>query len=140
MVHFDSISLRTKFKEKKNHEYQSLETKSLKSHCTKHKMMKHCPRFILCTVKTTDSHFVPIPTLRRDNSEIEPCQVGIPTSPDKVRIPTLSGTILELSRFLLRAEHIYIKESFSLLIIFYPNFEHFNFTLYGHRISSCFNI
>ena len=30
--------------------------------------------------KTIDSHFVPIPTLRRDNSGIEPCQVGIPTS------------------------------------------------------------
>ena len=34
------------------------------------------------------SHFVPIPTLRRDNSGIELCQVGIPTSPDKVKIPT----------------------------------------------------
>ena len=56
-------------------------------------------------MKTIDSHFVPIPTLRRDDSGIEPCQVGIPTSPDKVRIPTLSGTILELSRFLLCAEH-----------------------------------
>ena len=58
---------------------------------------QRCPRFLLRTVKTTDSHFVPIPTLRRDNSGIEPCQVGIPTSLDKVRIPTLSGTILELS-------------------------------------------
>ena len=57
---------------------------------------------------TKDSHFVPIPTLRRDNSGIEPCQVGIPTLPDKVRIPTLSGTILEMSRFLLCAEQIYI--------------------------------
>ena len=62
------------------------------------------PRFLLSTVKTIDSRFVPIPTLRRDNSGIEPCQVGIPTSPDKVRIPTLSWTILELSRFLLCAE------------------------------------
>ena len=39
--------------------------------------------------KIIDSHFVPIPTLRRDNSGIEPCQVGILTSPGKVRIPTL---------------------------------------------------
>ena len=70
------------------------------------KKILHCPRFLLCTVKTMDSHFVPIPTLRRDNSGIEPCQVGIPTSPDKVRIPTLSRTILELSRFLLCAEHL----------------------------------
>ena len=66
---------------------------------------QHCPRFLLRTVKTIDSHFVPIPTLRRDDSGIEPCQVGIPTLPDKVRVPTLSGTILELSRFLLCAEH-----------------------------------
>ena len=57
--------------------------------------------------KTVDSQFVPIPTLRRDNSGIEPCQVGSPTSPDKMRIPTLSGTILEFSRFLLCAEHIH---------------------------------
>ena len=56
-------------------------------------------------MKTTDFHFVLIPTLRRDNSGIEPCQVGIPILPDKVRIPTLSRTILELSRFLLCAEH-----------------------------------
>ena len=66
----------------------------------------HCPRFLLCTVITTDSHFVPIPTLRRDDSGIEQCQVGIPTLPDKVGIPTLSGTILELSRFLLCADHM----------------------------------
>ena len=58
------------------------------------------------TLHTTDSHFVPIPTLRRDNSGIEPCQVGILTLSDKVRIPTLSKTILQLSRFLLRAEHL----------------------------------
>ena len=62
--------------------------------------------------KTKDSHFVPIPTLRRDNSRMEPCQVRIPTSPDKVRIPTLSRTILELSRFLLCAEHIFSKGYF----------------------------
>ena len=62
---------------------------------------------LFCTVKTIDSHFVPIPTLRKDNSGVEPCQVGIPTLPDKVRIPTLSRIILELSRFLLCAEHIY---------------------------------
>ena len=68
---------------------------------------KHYPRFLLCTMKTIDSHFVPIPTLRRDDTGIEPCQVEIPTSPDKVRIPTLSGTILELpdSYF---AQNVYI--------------------------------
>ena len=78
---------------------------------TEKKMIKekfqHCPRFLLCTVKTTDSHFVLIHAFRRDDSGIEPCQVGIPTSPDKVRIPTLSRTFLELSRFLLCAEHIF---------------------------------
>ena len=47
------------------------------------KKIKHYPQFLLSTVKTIDSHFVPIPTLRRDDSRIEPCQVGIPTSPDK---------------------------------------------------------
>ena len=61
--------------------------------------------FLLCTVKTIDSHFVPIPTLRRDDSGIEPCQVGIPTSLDKVRVTTLSRTILEFTRFLLCTEH-----------------------------------
>ena len=76
----------------------------------KKKRFYHCPRFLLCTVKTIDSHFVQIPTLRKDNSGIEPCQVGIPTSPDKVRIPTLCGTILELSLFLLCAEHVHYKE------------------------------
>ena len=65
------------------------------------KKIYHYPRFLLSTVKTIDSHYVPIPTLRGDNSGIEPCQVGIPISLDKVRIPTLSRTILELSRFLL---------------------------------------
>ena len=72
---------------------------------------QHCPRFLLRTVKTTDSNFVTIPTLRRDDSGIEPCQVGIPTSPEKVRIPTLSRTILD-SYF---AQNIYIllsKQSF----------------------------
>ena len=60
------------------------------------------------------SYFVPIPTLRRVNSGIELCQIGIPTSPDKVRIPTLRRTILELSRFLLCAEHIcYIHTAFN---------------------------
>ena len=34
-------------------------------------------------MKILDSHFVPILTLRRDNSRIEPCQVGIPTLPKK---------------------------------------------------------
>ena len=63
---------------------------------------------LLCTVETIDSHFVPIPILRRDNSGTESCQVGIFTSPDKVRIPTVRRTILELSRFLLCAEHKYV--------------------------------
>ena len=70
------------------------------------KKFYHCLRFLLCTVKTIYSHFVSIPNLRRDNSGIEPCQVGISSSPDKVRIPTLSGTILELSQILLCAENI----------------------------------
>ena len=69
--------------------------------------IQHCARSLLRTVKTIDSHFVPITTLHREDSGIEPCQVGIPTLPDKRRIPTLSATILQLSRFLLCAEHIY---------------------------------
>ena len=48
-----------------------------------------CPPFLLCAGKTIDSHFVPIPTLIRDNFGIEPFHVGILTSPDIVRIPTL---------------------------------------------------
>ena len=36
-----------------------------------------------------DSYFVPIPTLRTDNSGIELRKVGILTLSDKVRIPTL---------------------------------------------------
>ena len=55
------------------------------------------------------SHFVQIPTLRRDNSGVEPCQVGILTSSDKVRIPSLRMTSLELSRFLLCAD-IYLPD------------------------------
>ena len=79
-----------------------------------------CPRFLLCAGKI-DSHFVPIPTLRRenrislcpiptlhrDNSGIEPHQVEIFTSPGEVIIPSLRRTILELNRFLRCAEHIY---------------------------------
>ena len=53
------------------------------------------------------SHFVPIPTLRTSNSGIALRKVRIPTSPDKVRIPTLRRTIPELYRFSLCAEHIY---------------------------------
>ena len=117
MVPFDSISLRTKFKEKKS--WKSI-TLNQKSHCTKHKMMKTentCKNdkrkiwtlsAISYFAQWKQQIFVPIPTLRRDDSRIEPCQVGIPTSPGKVRIPTLSGTILELSRFLLCAEHMHI--------------------------------
>ena len=72
---------------------------------------KDCPRDIcriICTVKTIDCHFVLIPSLRWDISGIEPCQVGIPTAPDKVRIPTLRWTIQELSRFLLCAIDIHV--------------------------------
>ena len=72
-------------------------------------MIKKKKNLTLSAISTLHSennrYFVPIPTLRRDNSGIEPCQVGIPTSSEEVRIPTLSGTILELSRFLLCAEH-----------------------------------
>ena len=55
-------------------------------------------RFSLCP----DSYFA------QGNSGIEQCQVEILTSPDKVRIPALRKTILELSRFLLCAELIYL--------------------------------
>ena len=65
-----------------------------------------CLRFLLCPGKIIDSYFVPIPTLPRNNSGIEPRQVGIFTSLSKVRILTLHRTIPELSRFLLCAEHI----------------------------------
>ena len=64
------------------------------------------------------SHFVPISTLRRSNSEIVLRKVRIPTTADKVRILTLHKTIPELYRFLLCAEHIYISmpsiENFTL--------------------------
>ena len=55
------------------------------------------------------SHFVPILTLRRDNSGIVLRKVRIPTLRNKVRIPTLRRTIPELYRFLLCAEHIYLE-------------------------------
>ena len=67
----------------------------------------NCLRFLLCPSKIIDSYFVPIPTLPKNNSGIEPHQVGIFTSLSKVRILTLHRTIPELSRFLLCAEHIY---------------------------------
>ena len=54
------------------------------------------------------SHFVPIPTLRMDNSGIEPHKVRILTLSAKVGIPTSRRTIPKLSRFSLCAEHIYI--------------------------------
>ena len=69
----------------------------------------NCLRFLLCPGKIIDSYFVPIPTLPRNNSGIEPRQVGIFTSLSKVRILTLHRTIPELSRFLLCAEHIYAR-------------------------------
>ena len=73
----------------------------------KHKQFLLCPQFLICAGKIVDSHFVPIPTLRTDNSGIEPRQVGILTSPGKERIPTLRRAIPELHRFLICAEHIY---------------------------------
>ena len=68
----------------------------------------NCLRFLLCPGKMIDS-FVTIPTLPRNNSGIEPRQVGNFTSLSKVRILTLHGTIPELSRFLLCAKHIYAR-------------------------------
>ena len=47
------------------------------------------PKFLLCARQIIYSYFVPIPTLRTDNSGIEPCKVGILTLSEKVRIPTL---------------------------------------------------
>ena len=69
----------------------------------------NCLQFLLCPGKIIDSYFVPIPSLPRNNSGIEPRQVGIFTSLSKVRILTLHRTIPELSRFLLCAEHIYAR-------------------------------
>ena len=74
----------------------------------------NCLRFLLCPRKITDSYFVPIPTLPRNNSRIEPRQVGIFTSLSKVRILTLHRTIPEFSQFLLCAEHIYMREQDNL--------------------------
>ena len=74
----------------------------------KHKKI-HIILFLLCSRLIIDSHFVPIPTLRRDNSGTEPLQVGILTLPGNVRIPTLRRTFPELYRFLLCAEHIELK-------------------------------
>ena len=55
-----------------------------------------------------DSHFVPILTLRTDNSGIVPCKVRILTLSAILGILTLRRAIPELSRFSLWAEHIYI--------------------------------
>ena len=57
----------------------------------------NCLRFLLCPRKIIDSFFVPIPNLPRNNSGIEPRQVGIFTSLSEVRILTLHRTIPELS-------------------------------------------
>ena len=54
-----------------------------------------------------DSHFVPILTLRTDNSGIVPCKVRILTLSANLGILTLRRAIPELSRFSLCAEHIY---------------------------------
>ena len=53
------------------------------------------------------SYFVLILTLRTDNSGIEPRKVRILTLSAKIGILTSRGTIPELSRFSLCAEHIY---------------------------------
>ena len=53
-----------------------------------------------------DSHFVPILTLRTDNSGIVPRQVRILTLSANLGILTLRRVIPELSRFSLCAEHI----------------------------------
>ena len=53
------------------------------------------------------SHFVPIPTLRTDNSGIEPRKVRILTLSAYLGILTLRRAIQELSRFSLCAEHIH---------------------------------
>ena len=69
----------------------------------------NCLRFLLCLGKIIDSYFLPIPTLPRNNSGIEPGPSGIFPSLSKVRILTLHRTIPELSRFLLCAKHIYAR-------------------------------
>ena len=63
--------------------------------------------YLLNALTSNYSHFVPILTLRRDNSGIVLRKVRIPTLRNKVRIPTLRRTIPELYRFLLCTEHIY---------------------------------
>ena len=64
-----------------------------------------------------DSHFVPILTLRTDDSGIEPRKVRIPTLSAK-GILTLRRAIPELSRFSLCAEHIYIYTNDKKVSIF----------------------
>ena len=55
-----------------------------------------------------DSHFVPILTLRTNNSGIVPCKVRILTLSANLGSLTLRRAILELPRFSLCTEHIYI--------------------------------
>ena len=67
------------------------------------KMVKNEKKKKLSVILTSPSenkscHIAPIPTLRRDNFGIEPCQVGILISHDKVIIPTLRWTIPTLRR------------------------------------------
>ena len=59
-----------------------------------------------------DSHFVPILTLRTDNSGIVPCKVRILTLSANLGILTLRRAIPELSGFSLWAEHIYWSRCF----------------------------
>ena len=66
--------------------------------------------YLLNALTSNYSYFVPILTLRRDNSGIVLRKVRILTLRNKVRIPTLRRTIPELYRFLLCAEHIHCKD------------------------------
>ena len=56
-----------------------------------------------------DSHFVPVLTLRKDDSGIVPRQVRILTLSANLGILTLCRAILKLSRFSLCAEHLYYR-------------------------------
>ena len=73
----------------------------------------NCLQFVLCPGKITESYSVPIPTLPRKNSGIEPRQVGIFTSLSKVRILTCTGQFQSCpdSYF---AQNIYMQEQDNL--------------------------
>ena len=70
MVPFDSISLRTKFKEKKKKKKKIMKiTLNQKSHCTKHKMMKTENK----NDKRKNSTLSAIPTSHSENSRFSLC-------------------------------------------------------------------